>query len=97
MSPILEDPAVQNAVASIIVIGLGVLGEYLRRLVAAKTASIRDERIRRIVEDLVAAAEKQFGEGAGAQKLEYVLAQAAARKLNIPRETVEAAVYHVTN
>ena len=56
---ILENPAVQNAVASIIVIGLGVLGEYLRRLDAAKTASIRDERIRRIVEDLVAAAEFQ--------------------------------------
>jgi len=42
MSPVLENPAVQNAVASIIVIGLGVLGEYLRRLVAVKTAAQSD-------------------------------------------------------
>ena len=97
MSPILENPAVQNAVASIIVIGLGVLGEYLRRLVAAKTASIRDERIRRIVEDLVAAAEKQLGAGAGPDKFAYVVGELAAQKLKVPRAVIEAAVRRETD
>ena len=97
MDKLLENPAVQNAIAGIIVIVLTVIGNHLRQYLAAQTAAINDERVRLIVEDLVAAAEKQFGAGAGERKLGYVLAELAARKLQVPRAVIEAAVRRETD
>lgn len=97
MDKLLENPVVQNAIAGIIVVVLTVLGEYVRKYMAVKTAAIQDERVRLIVEDLVAAAEKQFGDGAGDKKLGYVLAELAAQKLRVPQAVIEAAVRRETD
>jgi len=53
-------------------------------------AKIKDERLRRLVEALVMAAEQIYGAGKGAEKKAYV--QAALPK-NVPDALIEATVY----
>ncbi len=65
---------------------------YLLRLANEATARIKDERLRLLVEALVAAAEKQFGRGAGAAKLAYVADVLAAKGIDPERADVRAMI-----
>lgn len=75
--------------------GMGVLFiGFLISLVCQHVRSIKDERLRQLLLELVKAAEQIYGPKKGSAKRRYVLQEAHRRGYpNVARQQVEAAVY----
>lgn len=76
-------------------VGILLIG-FLISLVYQRIRSIKDERLRQLLLELVRAAEQIYGPGKGTAKRRYVLQRAQRRGYpNVTRQQVEAAVYDV--
>lgn len=65
--------------------------------IKARTTNEQQEALRATVRTLVFAAEQVYGAGKGAEKLDYVIAQLAAKGYTVDRAEIEAAVYDYLN
>ncbi len=70
---------------------------FLCNLVRLYIRSIKDQRLRELLERLVNAAEQIYGPDEGPAKYEYVVRQAQQRGHWATRPDIEAAVYHMNS
>ena len=74
-----------------------ILIGYLTKLANQYREKIQDERLRALVDELVRAAEQEYGAHAGAVKYGYVVAGLNEHKVHTGRAAIEAAVYNVNS
>lgn len=65
--------------------------------IKARTTNEQQEGLRALIRTLVYAAEQIYGAGKGAEKLDYVIAQLAAKGYKVARCDIEAAVGEYLN
>ena len=71
------------------------IGSVLK-IAAHFIGNIRDERLRKLLLEIVKAAEQIYGDGEGSMKMEYVQRNAARKGLRVDNTDIEAAVYEVS-
>ena len=74
-----------------------IIAGFLCSLVRLYIQQIKDERLRRFLQQLVEAAEQIYGPGQGAAKYEYVVRQTQRHGHQVTRADIEAAVFRTNS
>ncbi|MDR2504893.1 MAG: phage holin family protein [Oscillospiraceae bacterium] len=71
---------------------LGIVTKYVGKWIKANLTAAEQQRVQKIIDDLVAAAEQQLKMGSGEEKQEYVIDALKEQGIKVDVNAIEAAV-----